>query len=264
MPEDEPENDDHLASLLFHIYNVFDMPLSSVYAWTDSTIVLSWLVGNPRRFKTYVGNRVSYIIELIAPKRWNHVEGIDNPADCASRGMLPSELLNYELWWNGPSWLHHDPSQWPKCFTAPPPESKDEERELSLHTVSNEPSCLLNLSDYSSFTRLKRVTSWILRFTLNCRSRKLGTEPNHLTYLTTQELCNAELYWCPIAQGDHFMREIESIKGKRHLHKSSPLLTLRPLIDSAGLLRVSGRQEHAQVPYSSIQSSCTTSTLLRT
>ena len=62
-----------LAQLLFHTHNVFNIPLSSIlYAWTDSTIVLNWFVGNPRRFKTYVGNRVSSIVELIAPERWNH------------------------------------------------------------------------------------------------------------------------------------------------------------------------------------------------
>ena len=45
-----------LAQLLSHVQNVFSVPLSDVYAWTDSTIVLSWLIGNYRRFKTYVGN----------------------------------------------------------------------------------------------------------------------------------------------------------------------------------------------------------------
>ena len=90
-----------LAQLLFHVHNVFCIPLNSVYAWTDSTIVLNWLCGNPRRFKTFVGNRVSYILELISPDRWSHVESADNPADCASRGMFPSELLDHELWWIG-------------------------------------------------------------------------------------------------------------------------------------------------------------------
>ena len=238
-----------LAQLLFHIQKVFSLPLNS---WTDSTIVLSWLVGNPRRFKTYVGNRVSCIVELIAPERWNHVEGTDNPADCASRGIFPSELLDHELWWNGPNWLHYDSSHWPQQFTVhfPPPEARNEERVLSLHTVSNTPSCLLNISDYSSFTRLKRVTSWTLRFVQNCRSHKLGAEPKRLPYLTAQELYGAELYWCSVAQGDHFIGEIESLKAKTPLDKSSPLLTLRPLIDSAGLLRVGGRQERAQVSYS--------------
>ena len=50
-----------LAQLLHHVQQVLEIPLNSVFAWTDSTIVLSWLVGNPRRFKTFVGNRVSYI-----------------------------------------------------------------------------------------------------------------------------------------------------------------------------------------------------------
>ena len=89
----------------------------------------------------------SHIVELIAPERWNHVEGTENPADCASCGMYPPELLEHELWWDGPSWLHHNPSHWPKQLAIPPPESKDEERELSLLTVSNTSSYLLNIDD---------------------------------------------------------------------------------------------------------------------
>ena len=51
-----------LARLLHHVQQVF---INCVYAWADSTIILSWLVGNPRRFKMYVGNRVSRIVEVI-------------------------------------------------------------------------------------------------------------------------------------------------------------------------------------------------------
>ena len=83
-----------LAQLLHHVKKVFDLPISNIHAWTDSTIVLSWLDGNPRRFKTYVGNQVSYIMDLIPPDRWNHVNGLDNPADCASRGCFLLSLLN--------------------------------------------------------------------------------------------------------------------------------------------------------------------------
>ena len=42
-----------LARLLRHVQQVFGLSLISVCTWTDSTIVL---VGNPRRFKTYVCN----------------------------------------------------------------------------------------------------------------------------------------------------------------------------------------------------------------
>ena len=82
-----------LAQLIQHTKEVFQLPLSEVFAWTDSTIVLAWLTGNPRRFKTYVGNRVSVIVDQIPPDRWNHVPGTENPADCASRGLFPLELL---------------------------------------------------------------------------------------------------------------------------------------------------------------------------
>ena len=40
-----------LARLIQHVKEVYNVPLSNVYAWTDSTVVLSWLTGNPRRFK---------------------------------------------------------------------------------------------------------------------------------------------------------------------------------------------------------------------
>ena len=92
-----------LAQLLDHIKEVFHLSLQDISAWTDSTIVLNWLSGNPRCFKTFVGNRVSSFVEHIPPDRWNHVNGGENPANCASRGLFPSELLEYELWWKGPT-----------------------------------------------------------------------------------------------------------------------------------------------------------------
>ena len=43
---------------LQHISNTLNIAPEDIYAWTDSLVVLSWLQGNPRRFKTFVGNRV--------------------------------------------------------------------------------------------------------------------------------------------------------------------------------------------------------------
>jgi len=239
-----------LAQLLSHVKCVLEIPFSNVYAWTDSTIVLSWLVGNPRRFKTYVGNRVSNIVELIPPDRWNHVEGPQNPADCASRGLFPSELLNHSLWWNGPNWLHQDASQWPRQFNIPTPDNTDEERELSLHITTSTSSPTLRIEDYSSFTRLKCVSAWIFRFIHNCRSHKLRTEPIREAYLTTEELHKAEVHWYLNAQLTHFSEDVDAIKSKSDLNRSSPLLSLRPFIHSSGLLRVGGQQQHSQVSYS--------------
>lgn len=86
-----------LAELLHHCQVIFGLPSEDIFARTDSTIVLNWMVGNPRRFRTYVGNRISSM-DLVPPSRWSHVVGSDNPADCASRGILPSELIAHNLW----------------------------------------------------------------------------------------------------------------------------------------------------------------------
>ena len=107
-----------LSQLLQHLWEVFNLSLAQSYAWTDSTIVLSWLNGDPRRFKTYVCNRVSNIIELIGPDHWRHVSGAENPADCTSRGLFPSELLIHDLWWNGPDWLKSPSSDWPSVAVS--------------------------------------------------------------------------------------------------------------------------------------------------
>ena len=36
--------------------------------------LVGWLMGNPRRFKTCVGNHITNIVELVSPDRWNLVK----------------------------------------------------------------------------------------------------------------------------------------------------------------------------------------------
>ena len=122
-----------LANLLHHIQKVFNIPSNKVFAWTDSTIVLSWLVGSPHCFKTFVGNWISTIMELTSLAQWHHVSSPHNPADCASRGLFPSELLQHHLWWNGPEWLLESRTEWPKEPTLVQTPEPVEEKEICLH-----------------------------------------------------------------------------------------------------------------------------------
>ena len=92
-----------MAQLLSQCKDVLKIPIDHTYAWTDSTIALNWLQGNPRRFKVFVGNRVAQMMELIPPDHWRHVVSEENPADCASRGMYPSEILTHSLKIDGPN-----------------------------------------------------------------------------------------------------------------------------------------------------------------
>ena len=146
-----------LSQLLQHAQKALNISTQNIFAWTDSTIVLSWLHGNPRRFKTFVGNRVSHILQSISPDRWNHVSSSENPADCASRGLFPSELTEHQLWWNGPEWLRLPSDQWPSQTSVPQAEMPtDEEKGVCLHaTINNQ--AILSLQQFSSFSHLKRV-----------------------------------------------------------------------------------------------------------
>ena len=240
---------DGFLQLLHHVRTVFEVPISQVFAWTDSTIVLSWLSGNPRRFKTFVGNRVSSIIDSVPPPRWNHVIGAENPADCASRGVSPCELLNHPLWWEGPSWLHLASSHWPK--QTPLSEttvSTDEEREVCLLTTAttlSEP--IISTSRYSSFIHLCRVNAWIQRFVANCRASKIK---HANSCLTTTELAKAERYWLVYSQYCSFPTEITALKLDRSLPKHSNFITLRPFLDNNCVLRVGGRETKSAMTYS--------------
>ena len=78
--------------------------LAQILAWINSAIIPNWLTGKSRHFKTYVGNHVSYILDIIRPDHWNYVNGAENLADCSSREVLPSELIEHKLRGNGSNW----------------------------------------------------------------------------------------------------------------------------------------------------------------
>ena len=155
-----------LAQLLFHCKEVLYVPTKQVFAWTDSTIVLNWIRGSPRRFKIFVGNRVSKIMDLLPPDRWNHVASAVNPADCASRGLFPVELLNHRLWWSGPEWLRCCQSKWPKQSVLQPNLPAEEVDELCslICTTVDIAQPLVPFDQFSVFSHLKRVTAWVVRF----------------------------------------------------------------------------------------------------
>ena len=153
-----------LPKLLTSVRRALSVPLIQVYAWSDSTIVISWLDGHPKRFKTFVGNRLSSILTELPSSTWHHVPTAQNPADCASRGLSPVELVNHSLWWEGPTWLHSNPlimPNQPLLGLGAAPELK------AVCAVSQQMSIcwIKNLSN--SYYRIIRITAWCLRYLSN-------------------------------------------------------------------------------------------------
>ncbi|GFX96809.1 uncharacterized protein TNCV_1648441 [Trichonephila clavipes] len=228
----------HLLSKLFKSvlrtlkYYIFD-----VFAWTDSKIVLSWLSGHPRKWKTFVANRTSEIMEVLPTKHWRHVPSKENPADIASRGIDPKCLPDCKLWWQGPPWLRLETSSWPKaefsCDEASD-EIKAEQKSVSIFNLFTHTSndVIHGLFEhYSSLTKIIRIFAYCQRFIKNCKkiaSQGSSISSSHIntTSLTFSETKTAEETIIRWVQGFYFQEEIRSIKKQISLPPKSPLRSI--------------------------------------
>ena len=241
-----------LSQLISHVRSILSIPLNKVFAWTDSTVVIHWLAGNPHRFKTFVGNRVSDVVDLVPPNRWKHVNGSDNPADCASRGLFPSELIDHDLWWNGPKWIALEPSCWPNQHSARSDVQAYIMEELKAHHVSlvtSVPEPLFSIRGYSSFNKVKSITGWIFRFINNCKKSDIQSRG---VCLSVTELKHSEEYWILKSQVEEFPAEIAALESGKPLPHNSKLVPFTPFLDKNRLLRVGGRQGELKRPYDTI------------
>ncbi|XP_076684106.1 uncharacterized protein LOC143377073 [Andrena cerasifolii] len=110
----------------------------ATHLWSDSAIALDWIRGHSSRWKTYVANRVASIQHELPDAQWHHVSGLENPADCASRGLPPSRLPDFTLWWSGPSWLS-SLSDWNRGSSVKRPLTDHEARVVTHVAASSDP-----------------------------------------------------------------------------------------------------------------------------
>ncbi|XP_011861541.1 PREDICTED: uncharacterized protein LOC105558453 [Vollenhovia emeryi] len=230
-----------LVSCILAVYEIPDVP---IYLWTDSAITHTWLTNHPSRWKEFVHNRVCYVQETLPHARWNFVPGKDNPADLATRGLTPNQLLDELAWWTGPPWLSDHSSTWPKEPQKPHQSVHLEEKAVQVSTISTNMSTTLwdLIHRYSNLTRLSRITAICRRVI----SRLRGTRTSSMTHpLAPEELESSMLYWVKAVQQLTFHLEIKALSNGNPLPKASSLLRLTPFIDSAGLIRVGGRLHSA-------------------
>ncbi|CAG7832763.1 unnamed protein product [Allacma fusca] len=167
-----------LVRLMENVAAAFLTKPESMLAYSDSTIVLAWIKGHPKQWDTYVANRVSIIQEFLPHERWRHVPGIQNPADCASRGITSVDLISHPLWWEGPEWLKQ--SDFPEFEIEPITDESllEARRKVIVHHIITDLEILHRLS---SLTKLQRITAYCKRFAQNCRLPKQERTYNFLS-----------------------------------------------------------------------------------
>ncbi|CAM1295397.1 Uncharacterised protein r2_g452 [Pycnogonum litorale] len=226
----------------------------SIWFWTDSMDVIHWIHGQSRTYKPFIAHRVSEIQEKTNPAQWRHVPGQQNPADVATRGTSMNFLLNENPWNLGPRFLYSEESGWPERPSHSRRVFSDEaEIELSKQktatssvsaTTVSEP--VIELLKFSSWTRLLRVTAWVLRFIhvlLKC-----GECNSKRSYVNSDEINSAEIHWLKLIQLQNFESTLQLLRKGQSIRESS-LRSLCPFIDSDGLLRVGGRLQYSNLSF---------------
>ena len=249
-----------------------DMAVHSSTFWTDSTCVLRYIENKDKRFQIFVANRVSAILDQSTAAQWRYVESTLNPADEASRGMTVDELLINERWKQGPPFLKKPEQFWPQR-----PENlgeisdNDPEVKKGVETFANKVSVTCDyignaMEKISSWSRLKKIIAWILRYKNILRNRsqhsntnktiKLQFDDSTITPLRISEVNEAENEIVKYIQKQTFEDELASLSGVRKntqgtanpnsLKKNSSIYKLDPVLEN-GLLHVRGRLKHAPI-----------------
>ncbi|GFW53903.1 integrase catalytic domain-containing protein [Trichonephila clavipes] len=237
-----------LAKLMHKVKRALRMDITSVFFWTDSTIVLSWMKNESRNLKTVIANRVVIIQQLTELNKWHHVPSEQNPADVISRGLDPEKIQRSELWWFGPAFLEVSSVNFPRYVDEMhncehyQRELKDNQESMCFLVQNRE--ILPIIDKCSSFLKLQRTLAWCVRFKENARN------PLQLTTgsLTVAELSTALICLVRNVQSVSFAKEIWCLERRQPLPVSSNLLTLSPFLDKRKILCMGGRLRHSYLP----------------
>lgn len=225
-----------LSTLATKIKASFHLNSIDVHLYSDSTVALAWITSHPNHWNTFVANRVTDIQQITNVKSWHHVPTDQNPADCASRGVLPSDLKDHSLWWNGPSWLSKNENIWLNHKQQFETDLERHKVIRTMHIKTQSPDAHMEkvLKKQSDLFKLQRITAMILRWL--SRNRKFKENiPNAYEHSKSLKAL------IKFTQKHSFGTEIEDCLSGDELHTKSKLMSLRPFVDSEGILRVGGR-----------------------
>ena len=255
--------------------------------WTDSQVILGYIMNETRRFHVFVANRVQQIQEHSSPNQWHDVDTKLNLADHASRGLSARGLLNSN--WGqitGPAFLRKEASCWHEPssrenqvtlqLSKHDPEVK---KNISLATNLEEPftNLLEQLEYFSDFYRAKRAIALCLHYVQKLKGRISHEIPpntakslqqgspvlNSSPPITVETIKQAEVQIIKAVQASHFQEELKALSTaqtsenpndkradphKKYVLKSySHLFKLNPFLDCSGILRVGGRLKQANM-----------------
>jgi hypothetical protein len=235
----------------------------SINYWTDSSNALYWIRKN-ENWATFVFNRVKEIRALSTPEQWMHIPGEDNPADLPSRGCYARQLVASK-WWEGPSWLKQEESEWPRSEVTVDLEVIMSEKKKTVAVHLSEKLSPPWYDKYSSYRKIIRILAWIRRW----QNKKVNTVQK-AGELEPEEEWEAEVVLLRIIQEEVFsidnplIKQMKAFRDEKGLWRIQTRILLRkdtqdfrlPILlpgDHPVVLRLI-TQEHLQRSHCGLQS----------
>ena len=223
--------------LLAHL----DLEFQNIYHLVDSSTVLGYIHKPDSKLKPFEGVRVSEI--QTAGKftngrlhNWAWVDGINNPADWATKPRCVKELGPEGFWQKGPSFLTEDYEHWPIKLDFRTDKLDGELQPKGVHYVFLLSQDMQNyflslLERVSSVQKLFRIVGLLYKVSALCR--KLPKESMSNTSLGKQ----AEEFWIKLVQketaGDLEASVDDGIQSSHRIQ--GRVKRLSPFRDSKGI-----------------------------
>lgn len=229
-----------LAELTQKVMAALEVPFDDVVLHCDSKIVLCWLKKPPSALKQFVSNRVAAIQKLTREFTWRFIRSEHNPADVLSRGALPEDLLEHELWEDGAPelWEH----QLPEDLSEPFDESQLPELKPAIVLTVVNPKPAIDFTRCSNYRRLQRSWVYVERY-INLAVHKR----RETSGISADEVARAEKTILAVVQKQAFgdlLKLLRSNSNKQHSWSN-----LAPFLGEDGLIRVGGRLKYSAIPY---------------
>ena len=226
---------------------------SSVYFWSDSSIVLQWLRLHSSTLQCFVANRVSELQQNSHGIIWRHVPTKSNPADIVSRGCSAKELSD-TIWFSGPSFLKECQLKWPKSAKEELSDVVLERKKASVFKCTLQKSEVDEIiAKHSSFYHILRIFTYIFRF-FNRSPPNKSLKSSDIAQISPLDLEKTFWHLISLIQSDNYKDDIAAIGNGKLVHPSLQKLT--PFLHDTRvdgklvkILRVGGRLSNAPIPY---------------
>ena len=226
------------------VTGTLDLQFENVYHLVDSSTVLGYLHKPDSKLKPFEGIRVSEV--QAAGKftegrlhNWSWLEGIDNPADWATKPRKAEELIQGGFWQKGPRFLEKHVSEWPIKLDFRTDRLDGELKPkgvMMVFMVSDEMCDVLTklLQKFSSPQKLFNVVAYVFKW-----KSMMEVKPCQTNVLSNADINKSRNTWIKLAQRDmeqDLLRSTKSQNDEAKIH--GPFRRLSPFKDSLNIWRV--------------------------